>query len=61
MELVRIRGCFSAERCSETIANKLSEFEIDFDTDIVAVTTDGCSMIIGVVNCISYPWTARPQ
>ena len=43
--LVRIRGCFSAERCSETISNRLVEYDIDFETDVVAVTTYGCSMM----------------
>ena len=43
--MVRIRGSFTAERCSETISNKLNEFGINFVTDIVAVTIDGCSMM----------------
>ena len=43
--LFRIRGRFSAEVCSSLISEKLSEFGINFKTDIVAITTDGCSMM----------------
>ena len=43
--LVRVSGSFSAERCSKTISDKLNEFGIDFETDIVGLTTDGCAMM----------------
>ena len=43
--LVRIRGSFTAERCLDTISDKLREFGIDLEADIVSVTTDGCSMM----------------
>ena len=43
--LVRIHGSFSAEICYDIISPKLCEFGIDLKTDIVAITTDGCSMM----------------
>ena len=43
--LVRIQGSFSAEKCIEIIASKLKEFELDLQCDIMAITTDGCSMM----------------
>lgn len=43
--LIRIRGCFSAEICSNVISEKLNEFGIDFEKDIMAITTDGCAMM----------------
>ena len=58
--LVRILGSFSAERCVDAVSNKLNEFGIEFEADIIAVTTDGCSMIqkfgrlIPTLNQLSY-------
>ena len=43
--LMRIKGKFSAELCSDLISQKLSEFGIDFGKDVVAITTDGCAMM----------------
>ena len=43
--LVRIHGSFSAEKCIETISSKLKDFELDLQSDIIAITTDGCSMM----------------
>ena len=43
--LVRIKGSFSPEICSDAISNRLSEFSLDVCTDIVAITTDGCAMM----------------
>ena len=43
--LVRIQGSFSAEKCIETISSKLKEFELDLQCDIMAITTDGYSMM----------------
>ncbi|UYV77562.1 DNAJB1 [Cordylochernes scorpioides] len=39
--LIRISGVFSSEQCKYVIGAKLLEFGIDFETDIVCVTTDG--------------------
>ena len=41
--LVRIKGKFSAELCSYLISQKLSEFGIEFEKDVISITTDGCS------------------
>ena len=43
--LMRIKGKFSAELCSDLISQKLSEFGIDFGKDVVSITTDGCAMM----------------
>ena len=43
--IVRIQGSFSAEKCIETISSKQKEFEVDLQSDIIAITTDGCSMM----------------
>ena len=43
--LVRIKGSFTAEMCSDAISKKLSEFGLDFRTDIVGITTDGYAMM----------------
>ena len=45
MGLVRIQGSFSAEKCIETISSKLKQFELHLQYDIIAITTDGCSMM----------------
>ncbi|UYV69331.1 hypothetical protein LAZ67_6003260 [Cordylochernes scorpioides] len=44
--LTRISGVFSSEQCKYVIGVKLLEFGIDFETDIVCVTTDGCAMMV---------------
>ncbi|UYV63827.1 hypothetical protein LAZ67_2005760 [Cordylochernes scorpioides] len=44
--LTRICGVFSSEQCKYVIGAKLLEFGIDFETDIVCVTTDGCAMMV---------------
>ncbi|UYV75505.1 hypothetical protein LAZ67_13000423 [Cordylochernes scorpioides] len=44
--LTRISGVFSSEQCKYVICAKLLEFGIDFETDIVCVTTDGCAMMV---------------
>ena len=43
--LVRIKGRFSSEACSKLISLKLKEFAIEFETDVISITTDGCSMM----------------
>ncbi|UYV64370.1 K02A2.6-like [Cordylochernes scorpioides] len=44
--LTRISGVFSSEQCKYVICAKLLEFGIDFETDIVCVTTDECAMMV---------------
>ncbi|UYV70780.1 hypothetical protein LAZ67_8000576 [Cordylochernes scorpioides] len=44
--VTRISGVFSSEQCKYVIGAKLLEFGIDFETDIVCVTTDGCAMMV---------------
>ena len=43
--LIRMKGDFSAEKCSEVISIKLHEFRVDVESDIVVITTDGCAMM----------------
>ncbi|KAI6658311.1 hypothetical protein LOD99_15580 [Oopsacas minuta] len=35
----------SKEACSKIISLKLKEFRIEFETDVISITTDGCSMM----------------
>ncbi|GBP60458.1 hypothetical protein EVAR_37494_1 [Eumeta japonica] len=44
--LTRIFGSMPATVCVETIRKKLKKFEIDLDEDIVAITTDGASVMV---------------
>ncbi len=46
--LVRIRGSFSAESCVQALKDKLQQFQLNLETDIVSITTDGCSMMVRV-------------
>ncbi|GBP95670.1 hypothetical protein EVAR_67876_1 [Eumeta japonica] len=42
----RIFGSMPATVCVETLRKKLKKFEIDLDEDIVAITTDGASVMV---------------
>ncbi|GBP14232.1 hypothetical protein EVAR_7656_1 [Eumeta japonica] len=44
--LTRIFGSMPATVCVETLRKKLKKFEIDLDEDIVAITTDGASVMV---------------
>lgn len=44
--LIRIYGSLPAKKCLEAIRLKLQGFGVSLDTDIVAESTDGCSMMI---------------
>ncbi|UYV70874.1 hypothetical protein LAZ67_8000935 [Cordylochernes scorpioides] len=50
--LTRISGVYTSEQCKYVICAKLLEFGIDFETDIVCVTTDGCAMMVKLVQII---------
>ena len=41
----RIHGSMTAERCVDILKNKLEEFQLDLDKDIVTVTTDGYTVL----------------
>uniref|UniRef100_A0A2A4J3N7 BED-type domain-containing protein n=2 Tax=Heliothis virescens TaxID=7102 RepID=A0A2A4J3N7_HELVI len=43
--LIRIYGSLPAKKCVEEIKRKLDEFGVSLEKDIVAETTDGCSMM----------------
>lgn len=43
--LVRIHIRFSAEKCIEKISSILKDFEIDLQSDIIVMSTDGCAMM----------------
>lgn len=53
--LLRITGKFSSERCESALRDKLHEFKLNLDTDIVCVTTDGCNMMIKLGKMLSCP------
>ena len=62
--LIRVWGRFSSEACSNVIVHKLNEFGVNTEKDIVAITTDGCSMMKKLGRSISslqqvvlYSWT----
>lgn len=43
--LARIVGTCPAEKCIEIIKQKLATFGLDFESDIVCITTDGASVM----------------
>lgn len=46
--LVRIYGSLPAETCIQLLKEKLSEFELSLDGDIVAIVTDGAKVMLKV-------------
>ena len=57
--LVRIQGSFSAEKCIEKISSKLKDFELDLQSDIIAITTDGeesWTIITNNSSMVLRPW-----
>lgn len=44
--LIRVHGSLPAEKCGTEIKNKLNEFNVSLEDDIIAATTDGCNMRI---------------
>ena len=54
--LIRISGRFSSEACLNVIVQKLNEFGVNFEKDIVAITTDGCAMMKKLGRSIASPY-----
>ena len=46
--MMRIMGSFNAEAAAEQLEQKLRDYGLDINTDIVGNTTDGCSMMISM-------------
>ncbi|CAG9820962.1 unnamed protein product [Phaedon cochleariae] len=46
--LVRINGSATAEHCITLVKERLTSFGLDLDTDIIAITTDGASVMVKV-------------
>ncbi|CAG5049039.1 unnamed protein product [Parnassius apollo] len=46
--LVRMDGSMPSETCIRLLKEKLSEFELSLDRDIVAIVTDGASVMLKV-------------
>lgn len=46
--LVRIHGSATAEHCISLVKERLASFGLDLDTDIIAITTDGASVMVKV-------------
>lgn len=44
--LLRIYGSMNARQCIVIIRNELQNYGIDFEQDVVAQTTDGCSLMV---------------
>ncbi|XP_069362207.1 uncharacterized protein [Maniola hyperantus] len=44
--LIRVNGSLPAKKCVEEISSKLNEFGVSLEDDIIAETTDGCSMMV---------------
>lgn len=51
--LIRIYGSLPAKKCVEEISSKLNEFGVSLENDIIAETTDGCSMMVKVGKFLS--------
>jgi len=43
--LIRVNGSLPADACIKLISNKLKEYNLKFDRDIVCITTDGASVM----------------
>jgi hypothetical protein len=43
--IIRIIGSMSSETCKQLVITRLSQFRLDLETDIVACTTDGASVM----------------
>lgn len=46
--LIRIHGSCTAEPCIDLVKNRLTSFGLDFDCDIIGITTDGASVMVKV-------------
>ena len=46
--MIRIRGSFTAEAAVESLEQKLRDFSLDINTDIVGTTTDGASVMVAM-------------
>ena len=46
--LVRIRGKFTSDNCYILLKEKLEEFSLNLETDIVLIISDGCAMMVKV-------------
>lgn len=44
--LIRIRGSCTAEHCIGLVKERLTSFGLDFETDIIGITTDGASVMV---------------
>ena len=51
--LVRVHGSMPATKCVELLKSKLSVFALDLDRDIVAICTDGASVMVKVGKLIA--------
>ncbi|XP_075990255.1 uncharacterized protein LOC142985898 [Anticarsia gemmatalis] len=51
--LIRIRGSCNAEHTISLVKDRLISFGIDFDTDVVGITTDGASVMVKVGKLVS--------
>ena len=46
--LIRIYGSCTAEHCIELVSERLKKFGLNFETDIIGITTDGASVMVKV-------------
>jgi len=51
--LIRVHGAMPAETCVDLIKKKLQEFGLNLEEDIVAISTDGASVMCKVGKLIS--------
>ena len=52
LEMVAISGRMTAEKTSEEVENKLSEFSLSLSRHIVVVVTDGVSAMVKFGQCV---------
>lgn len=51
--LIRIRGSCNAEHAISLVKDRLTSFGIDFDTDVIGITTDGASVMVKIGKLVS--------
>lgn len=51
--LIKVNGSLPATKCIEEITSQLNEFGVSLEHDIIAATTDGCSMMVKLGTLLS--------
>ena len=59
--LIRVYGSMNAEKCIDVLKTRLKEHNVNIDTDIVAIVTDGPNVMVRVgkiIEVVFSPWNS---